>query len=194
VDQQRTLARAAGEPEEVTGVRRLTTTTVMRMLREEPIDSIAERRVDSAMSEIRAAATSRERAIFDSIYGPGREAHMSSSWSLMTSPWFRYLSAFDPVPYITALRMPVLALYAERDLQVPGERNAGLMRDLLRSAGNSDATVTTFDGLNHLFQHATTGMPDEYTVIDETMAPDVLRTIVEWVATRARGSNAGAGR
>jgi hypothetical protein len=37
-------------------------------------------------------------------------------------------------------------------------------------------------------------MPDEYTIIDETIAPDVLQTIVEWVATRARGSNAGAGR
>jgi pimeloyl-ACP methyl ester carboxylesterase len=194
VAQQRALARAAGEPEEVTDVRRMATMTIMRILREEPNDSIAQRRADSAMAEIRAAGTSREQAIFDSLYGAEREANVNSSWSLMTSPWFRHLSAFDPAPYLSTLRAPALTLFAQRDLQVPAERNAELMRILLRRAGNPDATVKTFEGLNHLFQHATTGLPDEYAMIDETIAPEVLRTIVEWIVSRAKGSRTGGGR
>ena len=35
--------------------------------------------------------------------------------------------------------------------------------------------------LNHLFQHCTTGMPDEYGDIEETFSEEVLQDIVEWI-------------
>ena len=41
--------------------------------------------------------------------------------------------------------------------------------------------VRTFPDLNHLFQHATTGLPSEYGMIDETLAPEVMLAIKEWV-------------
>jgi hypothetical protein len=36
-------------------------------------------------------------------------------------------------------------------------------------------------GLNHLFQHAVTGFPDEYGTITETVAPEVLTLIPDWI-------------
>jgi hypothetical protein len=36
-------------------------------------------------------------------------------------------------------------------------------------------------GLNHLFQHCTTGLPSEYSSIEETFAPEVLKLIDEWI-------------
>ena len=36
-------------------------------------------------------------------------------------------------------------------------------------------------GLNHLFQHAKTGMLTEYSAIEETMSPDVLEKVAAWI-------------
>ena len=35
-------------------------------------------------------------------------------------------------------------------------------------------------GLNHLLQPCTTGSPDEYPLIETTIAPEVLDIIVSW--------------
>ncbi len=47
--------------------------------------------------------------------------------------------------------------------------------------GNKDFQTTELPGLNHLFQHAPTGSPTEYGGIEETMAPEALRSISDWV-------------
>ncbi len=39
-------------------------------------------------------------------------------------------------------------------------------------------------GLNHLFQKATTGAPDEYFGIEETMNPAALDAVSEWIGKR----------
>ncbi len=35
--------------------------------------------------------------------------------------------------------------------------------------------------LNHLFQHSTTGLPNEYRQIEETISPNVLQDIANWI-------------
>jgi hypothetical protein len=42
--------------------------------------------------------------------------------------------------------------------------------------------VQEIAGLNHLFQHASTGSPSEYVTIAETMAPEVLTQVSTWIA------------
>ena len=44
------------------------------------------------------------------------------------------------------------------------------------------SAVRAFAGLNHLFQHAKTGVPAEYPQIEETFAPEALQTIADWMA------------
>jgi hypothetical protein len=39
-------------------------------------------------------------------------------------------------------------------------------------------------GLNHLFQQATTGAVSEYATLEETLSPEVLDLIREWIASR----------
>lgn len=62
---------------------------------------------------------------------------------------------YDPAPAPAALRVPTFAFSGDLDLQVPPSQSGGPMRDLL--AGNPDATVRTFPGLDHLMQPSTTG-------------------------------------
>jgi hypothetical protein len=38
-----------------------------------------------------------------------------------------------------------------------------------------------YHGLNHLFQHCNTGLPDEYGQIEETISLEVLSDIAGWI-------------
>ena len=53
------------------------------------------------------------------------------------------------------------------------------------AAANPNAKIVKFDGLNHLFQHCTTGLPTEYGNIEETIAPEVIDEIVGFITTFA---------
>jgi len=102
----------------------------------------------------------------------------------VAAPVFRAFVLFDPQPVLRQLAVPTLAFYGDLDFQVPAEQSEGPMREALAAAGNPDATVITFPGLNHLMQPATTGNIDEYGAIDVTIDPVVLETITEWLQER----------
>ena len=102
----------------------------------------------------------------------------------VAAPVFRAFVLFDPQPVLRQLAVPTLAFYGGLDFQVPAEQSEGPMREALAAAGNPDATVVTFPGLNHLMQPATTGNIDEYGVIDVTIDPVVLETITNWLQER----------
>jgi uncharacterized protein len=99
----------------------------------------------------------------------------------MASPWFRFFLDYDPVPALQNTTCPVLALNGEKDLQIAPKENLAQIRKALQEAGNKDFQATELAGLNHLFQHAPTGSPTEYGGIEETMAPEVLNSISDWV-------------
>lgn len=116
---------------------------------------------------------------------PGLAPNMAAaSRQLASSPWFRNFVAYDPAPALRALKVPVLALYGDKDFQVPPSANAEPMKAALK--GDRDATVTVMPGLNHLFQLATTGLDDEYGEIEETISPSALDRLTAWVKAHAR--------
>ena len=100
---------------------------------------------------------------------------------LMISPWFRSFLDYDPVPTLQKTTCPVLALNGERDLQVLPKENLSKIKKALEDGGNKDFQTTEMPGLNHLFQHAPTGSPIEYGAIEETMAPEALSSISDWI-------------
>ncbi len=102
----------------------------------------------------------------------------------MQTPWFRYFIIYDPRPTLRKLTCPVLALNGSLDLQVPADEDLAEIGKALTEAGNTDFTITRLEGLNHLFQHATTGSPAEYAAIEETFAPEVLDLITNWINSR----------
>jgi pimeloyl-ACP methyl ester carboxylesterase len=99
----------------------------------------------------------------------------------LLNPWFMELLTYDAAKELGHIRAPVLALFGSKDTQVAAEPNSEAMKKAFAAAGNRDVTLKTFDGLNHLFQHATTGALTEYSSIEETMAPAVLETTSKWI-------------
>lgn len=90
---------------------------------------------------------------------------------------------FDPTPYLKQVRCPVLALAGSLDRQVPAEENIKAIEQALKEAGNDNVQVEILPGLNHLFQPARTGTPDEYSRIETTFDPAAIERIVQWIRT-----------
>lgn len=96
--------------------------------------------------------------------------------------WFRYFLSYDPRPTLLKVKVPVLAINGEKDLQVPAKEDLEAIEQALKDAGNKDYKIVLLPGLNHLFQTTKTGAPSEYAEIEETIAPAALQTIGDWIA------------
>ena len=109
-----------------------------------------------------------------------------------SSPWFRYFLGYDPRPALRKVKVPVLALNGELDLQVIPDQNLPEIEKALKEGGNKDFTLKRLPGLNHLFQPAKTGSPSEYAKIETTMDPLVLDTVTQWITERFLAPKAAA--
>ena len=91
----------------------------------------------------------------------------------------RYLLALDVSKQLGAINCPVLALNGTKDRQVACEENLNALSSGLK--GQKD--IRAIEGVNHLFQHCTTGDFTEYNIIEETIAPEVIDAIIAWLKT-----------
>ena len=94
-------------------------------------------------------------------------------------PWYKWFIDYDPSADIAATRCPVFALNGDRDWQVISSLNLTAIERLLPKSKKN--LIKEYPGLNHLFQHCTTGMGNEYRQIEETISPEVLSDIAEWI-------------
>jgi pimeloyl-ACP methyl ester carboxylesterase len=99
-----------------------------------------------------------------------------------TLPYMKYFIALQPEAYINKVKCPVLAIFGEKDIQVPAIENAGLMRKCLQKANNEHhSKVVVIEGANHLLQKCNTCKISEYGQIEETIAPEVLKLLFNWI-------------
>jgi hypothetical protein len=169
VEQARALSLAGGaSPETAQGVAELQRAILQAV--------IAEPNVERLHASLGRITTSRGAAPI------GEDAARA-----LSSPWYRHFLTFDPARALQNVRAPVLALLGGRDTQVPAHQNTPALRAAL--ADNRGATVEILPGLNHLFQSAQTGAPDEYGRIDETISPSALARMVDWIVDQAAPSS-----
>ncbi|MBL7472595.1 alpha/beta hydrolase family protein [Robertkochia sediminum] len=102
----------------------------------------------------------------------------------LSTDWMTALLKTKPEYYITGLSMPVLALYGSKDIQVNAKTHSTKLCSLLPEKIKAHSQVKNLEGLNHLFQPATTGLPEEYATITTTLSPDIVHFIEKWVAKR----------
>lgn len=95
------------------------------------------------------------------------------------TPWTKAFIDIDATPYVKATTCPVLALGGDKDLNVPVSINVPSLEKNLPK--NPDNIIKVYPGLSHLFQHSTTGSPTEAVNIEETISPEVLKDIADWI-------------
>ena len=94
-------------------------------------------------------------------------------------PWMNFFLAYDPTIAIGKIHVPVLAVNGELDCQVNYDMNLNAIRRNLPA--NAKSEIKSYPELNHLFQHARTGLTTEYGEIDETISPEVIADVVNWI-------------
>lgn len=93
--------------------------------------------------------------------------------------WYQWFFDYDPSDNIRKTRCPVFALNGDHDCQVISSQNLTAIKQLLPKSKKN--LIKEYPGLNHLFQHCTTGLLTEYGQIEETISPEVLSDIAAWM-------------
>ncbi|MEU2251700.1 alpha/beta fold hydrolase [Nocardia xishanensis] len=164
IEQTRALLAANGAPPEEIDKQVRETTEMVELLKKGDLEGA------KALAKRNNAALPEDQRVPDNQAGAE------------ITPYFAALIAYDPAPALSALRIPVLAFFGGKDLQVLATQNEPPARTLL--AGDPDATVHVFPGLNHLMQPTQTGLPSEYTTIPTTIDPQVLTYVTDWLTKR----------
>lgn len=95
------------------------------------------------------------------------------------TPYMSHLLTLDMRQILPGINCPVMALNGTKDLQVEAGSNLEALRKGLPA--NKTSHIEAIDGVNHLFQHCTTGSVSEYRTIEETVSPEVLIKITDWI-------------
>jgi uncharacterized protein len=106
---------------------------------------------------------------------------LNTSLNPVAYNWMRYFIITDPADFWKNVKCPVLALNGEKDLQVAADVNLPAIGKALKSGGNHNVRTMKLPELNHLFQHCKTGLPSEYGEIEETISPEVLKIMSDWI-------------
>jgi fermentation-respiration switch protein FrsA (DUF1100 family) len=127
------------------------------------------------------AARKKLDQLLNSIQPPIPAQEKKASLDRFLSPWFRFNLAYNPASVLQEIKCPVLAVFGEKDLQVPPEGNADAIKAALLSGQNPDFSVVVLPDLNHFFQINKESIPFNYGRIEETLSPEVLGLISDWI-------------
>lgn len=147
----------------------------------------AKTEVDGKVKMMAAVKEWKQHATQDAITTVGvataveEKEYVDQMAKIITSAWFNYFLRFDPQPYLRNISCKVLALNGSRDIQVPPGLDLDEIRKALAQSKSKTYEVKELQGLNHLFQDCTTCTVNEYAVLTETMSPEALRIISEWL-------------
>ena len=125
-----------------------------------------------------------EQFVEDICRTAGVSLHQSLKSNLVTiastqNSWLNFFVMYDPLEAIGKIKCPVMALNGSLDMQVPALENLNKLRNLLPD--NSKHFIKEYSGKNHLFQSCTKANSLQYGEIEETIAPEVLEDIVNWI-------------
>ncbi len=101
------------------------------------------------------------------------------------TPWFRRFIDLDPAEALRTLSIPLLAVFGEKDVQVPPVTNQPALEALKRENGKGNLTIAVIPGANHLFQDAQSGLPAEYSKLRKEFSGGFLGALIPWLAKHA---------
>ena len=174
--QSKLIAKAEGESDEEINKMTQLNTKLYKIAMQEKDSSRAEAEIHKVLDEFYSTLN-------DSIKNSPENSkeRLYAQTKKLLSPWFRFFLSYEPKGNLSKLKIPVLAIDGENDLQVPPKENLAAIESALKKAGNKNYKIVEFPKLNHLFQTSETGSPTEYSKIEETIAPIALSTISDWI-------------
>jgi uncharacterized protein len=175
-EQSALIQRAIGTTEDTINQSRKFQEQIVTLVKREPDPQIAAKQLQEIAKNFKATlADTQEKITLE---------HLERLADRINTEWFRYYLTLDPSIPLKRLRVPVLVLNGELDLQVSSKQNLPVISKALEESGNKDFTIIELPKLNHFFQTCETGSIAEYAKIEETISPSVLNLITKWVLER----------
>ena len=135
-------------------------------------------RIDTMMM-VQLNLISRSQGAAQDMFKTPEDACKYLMASAPGSKWMEYFTKMDLRPYVAKTHCPVLALGAQNDLNVPPSVNHVALEMYLPE--NKRNVIRAYPGLSHLFHHNPTGNPVLASQIEETISPEVLQDISNWI-------------
>lgn len=174
--QQELIARANGEEEsEIQKMKAINTKCFEIIVRNTDKDKMV-----NELRDTLNVLADRDH-VLDIPTGMNKNMYINQIIFSSTSTWMLYFIRHDPALVLKKVKCPVFILNGDKDLQVPAKENVSAIEAALQSGGNKHYQSKIYPGLNHLFQHCTTGSPNEYNKIEETFSEEVMGDMVGFI-------------
>jgi dienelactone hydrolase len=92
---------------------------------------------------------------------------------------------FDPAPVLRQIRVPMLAIFGERDNNILADKNSAALEAALKAGGHPDYTLRVLARANHGLFEAASGSNAEGPTL-QRFVPEYFTTVEEWLAKRIR--------
>ncbi|MCF0207073.1 MAG: alpha/beta hydrolase [Bacteroidales bacterium] len=127
------------------------------------------------------AEKSKEIILFNNPNAENVDDEAVKNVDALMSPWYYYFINLNPKDYLCRTKVPVLALYGDKDVQVNSKMNIAAMNKHMKKAKNQNYRVEELPGINHIFQKCVFGGVQFYPKNKESFNEDAMRIIVEWI-------------
>jgi dienelactone hydrolase len=128
------------------------------------------------------AVTVDETDVWQDLTGQGNQPASMSDEAIEAEVERRGPGGVDPLPWIRALRIPVLWVYGGLDRYIPSHLSARRLAPIAAEAGR-DFTVRTFPNANHALVETQTGLTAEMLSSDR-FAPGMFGAVRAWLDAR----------
>jgi hypothetical protein len=163
------IAKAEGESEKEIGEALDKVNAVMTFVQNEKDSTSAAKTIRRYIFKMEKKKSKEER----------QEVFQSYNQSF-NNKWMKVFVETDPIPFWQKVQCPTLILNGDKDLQVRFDQNANRIAETLQIGHVPYQKVIMADH-NHLFQYTETGKASEYSKLEETISPETLQTIREWL-------------
>lgn len=109
------------------------------------------------------------------------EAYKAAEIARHSDDWYHYFLQFNVQEYLSQLKIPILALNGDKDIQVEATQNLGGLKEILERSGHQQYKLVTVEGVNHFFQPCKEGNFPEIYFLPDTFFPLALKEISDWI-------------
>lgn len=180
-------ARANGATEEAIAEILQRQTAMNEILKSEADPERSREGIEAIIRTRFEKASIQERLLYGITGDTSLAMVVSEQVQEVNTPWRRYILTHEPGPTLERVTVPVLAINGTKDLLVPHDENLREIEAALKRGGNTRYEIHALPDINHYFQHAETGTRFEAQTIEETVAPEVMELIADWILKTVEG-------
>lgn len=169
IEQQYAIPKARGRNEEICRWNQNLFIGMSRI-----VSSVPEASATDSLIQFLGSQYDNAPASYDK-FGSSRQNFIINNVAFPNNKWGREFLAFEVAPYLHQLKIPLLAMHCEKDVQVNSVTNS----KAFESYDNAECHI--IPAVNHLGQHCTTCSIEEYGNLEETIAPEILELLTQWV-------------